>query len=196
MIEKKFDKLFESNFQTLQGGGLLSGDVVNFIDDILNHDWVKKQQPNLIDKIKEMMDSDNNIRVGSVKGERPAVSGSIQQDQQVGEFYCDIVSEYAPGLWSSFVTVPMELLQHVDLGNNLAPVPDSQKKDDAVHVKPVEDDHMKGDDETCPIYGTKSDEGDKALVNTDIKIAKGKPTTDNFKTKVYLEALQSKILKL
>tara|TARA_R110000851_G_scaffold83993_1_gene183320 strand:+ start:1021 stop:1599 length:579 start_codon:yes stop_codon:yes gene_type:complete len=190
MIEKKFDKLFESNFQTLQGGGLLTGDVVKFIDGVLDHAWTKKQQPNLVDRIKEMIDSDNNIRIGSVKSLRPAAAGSVQQDQQVDDFYCDVVSEYAPGLWHSFVTVPMEVLSREDLGMNLAPIPDSQKREDTSHITPKELDHMKGDDETCPVYGTKSDEGDRQLLNTDIKIAKGKPTKDNLNIKVYLEGFE------
>ena len=76
MIANTFNLLYEANFQKFQGGGILSGDVVKFIDNVEGHEWMKKQQPNFIEKLKQMMDSDQNIRVSSVKAVRPADGGA------------------------------------------------------------------------------------------------------------------------
>ena len=189
MITNTFNTLFESNFQKFQGGGILSGDVVKFIDGVDSNDWVKAQQPNFIEKLKEMMDSDQNIRVSSVKAVRPASGGAVQQDQQVDDFYCDIVSEISPGLWTDFLTVPANILVVQDLEGNLPPVPDSQKRDDDSHINPEEPEIEEGKDETNPSQQTKAQENDRNLPGSDTKIKSGK-TTDNFATKVYMEQLE------
>lgn len=190
MIANTFNLLYEANFQKFQGGGILSGDVVKFIDNVEGHEWMKKQQPNFIEKLKQMMDSDQNIRVSSVKAVRPADGGAVQQDQQVDCFYCDIVSEIAPGLWTDFLTVPAEILVVQDLGMNLPPIPDSQKRDDDSHIKPEEhkSESAHEDDFTNPTHCTKGDQEDRNLQNKNISIGSGQ-TTDNFATKVYLEQL-------
>ena len=187
MIDKKFDKLFESNFQRFQGGGILTGDVVNFIDNILDDDWVKEQQPNMVEKLKSMIDSGNNIRVSAVKALRPAVQGSVQQDQQPDDHYVDVVSEIAPGAWVDFITIPARLVTVVDLGNDLAPIPDNQRREDESHIKPVEPTLAEGDDETDAVFGTQSQKGDRKLSNKNVNLPKAKGGTDNFTTKVYME---------
>ena len=147
MITNTFNTLFESNFQKFQGGGVLAGDVVKFIDNVTSNDWVKGQQPNFIEKLEQMLGSDQNIRVSSVKGVRPANGGAVQQDNQVDEFYCDIVSEISPGLWTDFLTVPANILVVQDLDGNLPPVPDSQHREDDAYIEPEEPDLVEGDDE-------------------------------------------------
>jgi hypothetical protein len=188
MIANTFNTLFESNFQKFQGGGVLAGDVVKFIDNVTGNDWVKGQQPNFIEKLEQMLGSDQNIRVSSVKGVRPANGGAVQQDNQVDEFYCDIVSEISPGLWTDFLTVPANILVVQDLGGNLPPVPDSQHREDDAYIEPEEPDLVEGDDELCPMYGTKSQRDDRNLQNKNIPIDSGE-STDNFETNVYLEQL-------
>ena len=135
------------------------------------------------------MDSDQNIRVSSVKAVRPASGGAVQQDQQVDDFYCDIVSEISPGLWTDFLTVPANILVVQDLEGNLPPVPDSQKRDDDSHINPEEPEIEEGKDETNPTQQTKAQENDRNLPGSDTKIKSGK-TTDNFATKVYMEQLE------
>ena len=82
MYQNKFKKIFESNFQRFQGGGVLAGDVVNFIDNVLKDEWFSTQANNVKERIEKMLDSDLNIRVSSVYGLRPAHGGAKQQDQQ------------------------------------------------------------------------------------------------------------------
>jgi len=135
---KKFLTLLEGNFRRYQGSSFLSGDIVKFKDGILGHDWSKDQASNLIEKLKRFSEGDLNLRVSSVQASRPAVAGQVQQDNQVCDYYCDVVQETAPNRWHEFITVPAYLLE---LNNpedvNLAPIPDSTRYDDQTHIEPV-----------------------------------------------------------
>ena len=190
MYEDKFTKIFESNFQRFQGGGVLPGDVVKLIDNISNLEWLKSQNSAIRDKIDELKGSDLNIRVISVRGKRPAASGDVQQDNQVDDFYCDVAAEMAPGLFHDPVTIPIQALEIVDTEGNLPPIPDSQRYDDNTHITPVEvkSSLTEGEDETCPMFGTKSKEGDRELSDEDTP-GLGEPGIDNMTTRVYMQNL-------
>lgn len=135
-MKSKFRALIEGVHQRYQGSQFLTGDVIKFIDNALQDEWCQKQTDSLKERLQGMIDGDENLRVGAVKALRPAVAGSVQQDQQVDQFYVDVVRETAPGLFTDVVTVPAHLIMHVDTGANLASVPDSQKKDDPSHIDP------------------------------------------------------------
>ena len=136
---KKFTTLLEGVFQRYQGGSFLTGDLVKFRDGALSEEWCKAQPASLMEKLKQFAEGDLNLRVSSVQALRPAVQGSVQQDNQQCDFYCDVVQETAPNRWSEFLTIPAYLLE---LNNpedvNLAPIPDSLRYDDNTHIKPDE----------------------------------------------------------
>mgnify|MGYP006439980761 FL=1 len=103
------------------------------------------------------------------------------------------MKETAPGLFTDIVTVPVHLLVQVDTGNNLAPIPDSQKKDDPSHIKPEE---VKGKDTAnvdSPPYGSSANDNSLPAKNTPGKGKKwddSKPGGGNMIKGVYLEALE------
>lgn len=185
MYTNRFTKIYESNFQRYQGGGILAGDVVEFVDNILNDEWFDKQSDTIKNRVQEFIDGDFNIRVGSVSAKRPANGGAVQQDQQVDDYYVDVVKELAPGLFTDVMTLPIHLVQKIDTDVNLAPVPDSQRREDTSHIKPEEVDVESGDDESNAVFGTKSTEGDKNLPDKDTP-GHAAQTVDNFDTRVYL----------
>lgn len=185
MYKNKFTKIFESNFQRYQGGGILAGDVVEFVDNILNDEWFDKQSDTIKSRVQEFIDGDFNIRVGSVSAKRPANGGSVQQDQQVDDYYVDVVKELAPGLFTDVMTLPIHLVQKVDTGDNLAPIPDSQRREDTSHIKPEDVDVPEGEDESNAVFGTKTNEGDKNLPTQDTA-GHAAERKDNFNTSVYL----------
>ena len=135
-MKSKFRALIEGVHQRYQNSQFLTGDLVKFKEGALEDEWCAKQADSLRERLKEMNEGDLNLRVSAVKALRPAVAGSIQQDQQVGDFYVDLVRETAPGLFLDVVTVPGHLLEIVDTGINLSPIPDSQKKKDPSHIDP------------------------------------------------------------
>ena len=125
----KFIKLYESAIQRFTRGGLLVGDIVKFKDGIFNNDFFKNQSTNYVEKAKNFINSGLNIRVSSIKPVRPSYQpGNIYNE--ASEFLVDVVLEKAPGLYYEFMTVPMSVLEHIDTGVNLAPIPDSLRYDD------------------------------------------------------------------
>jgi hypothetical protein len=132
-----FNKLYESTIQRFTRGGFLVGDLVKFKPDAMSDEFLKKQGSNYLQKIKEFTDSGLNIRVSAIKPVRPSTQpGNIQNEGY--EFLCDIVLEKAPGLYYDFITVPASMLEHIDTGINLAPVPDALKRPNNEIIDPVE----------------------------------------------------------
>jgi hypothetical protein len=158
----KFDVIVEAALERFRGTNFLVGDRVKLVDNYLSHDWFKKQPSLKIERIKEMIDSGDNIRVTAVKADRPAVadSGSFEV---VDGFYVDIMREAAPGLFlpTQVFTFPQELLEHQDDGINLAgPTPDGQIRKDTSNIKPEE---LEGDSDELRKLQTHGDGDD--LVN-------------------------------
>ena len=186
----KFDTILEGNFSRFQGGGFLTGDLVKFKNDAMTTPWAKKQPSNLFEKLKEFSECDENIRISSVKALRPAAAGDVQQDNQVDDFYCDIVREKAPGMFMDFITVPAELIEHIDVGINLSPpIPDSQRRENGVVIKPEDLKQEEAENPTLPYNQTGVNEGDKSLPKEDNKQDHNPAPTDNFSTKVYMQNL-------
>ena len=183
----KFNTLLEGTFSRFQGGGFLTGDIVKFKPDSMNNNWVKKQPQGLIEKLKEFTECDENIRVSCVKAIRSAPGGSIQQDNQVDDFYCDIVREKAPGLFMDFITVPAELLEYQEIGINLPNVPDSQKRQTREDQKPVELEQENAEDPMTPYQQTSISDGDLKLTDQNINQPHNTAPVDNFTTKVYMQ---------
>lgn len=173
----RFTALYESAIQRFTRGGFLTGDLVKFKDDAFKDDFFKQQASNYIEKAKSFATSGRNIRVSAVKAVRPTIhSGDVQNEAE--NFLLDIVLELAPGLYKEFITIPAHLVQHVDTGINLAPVPDDLKRRDNTQIKPEEEETEKGADFLTPLRQThtsdvgnkKDSEGDRTLNNTNVQI--------------------------
>lgn len=140
-MNSKFDTLYESNFNRFQGGGFLTGDVINFKSDWNAHEWCKSAPQQTVDKIKELADSDLILRVSSVKAVRPSVNSDIDQAHGVDNFFVDLAQEIAPGRYNGhFITVPQDIIEFDTTGNNerLPDIPDSLKREEDVDLKPKE----------------------------------------------------------
>jgi hypothetical protein len=125
----KFVDLYESAIQRFTRGGLLVGDLVKLKEGFDSDEFFKKQSVNYVNKVKEFVKSGLNIRVSSIKTVRPSYQpGNVYNEGS--EFLADIVLEKAPGLYYDFVTVPLSVLEHIDTGVNLAPIPDALRYDD------------------------------------------------------------------
>lgn len=129
-FEKKFEKLFEDTIYRYQSGGLLAGDVVKFKDNALNHPRIKELSQPYQEAVKNAIESGLNIRLSSIKSMRPSTSQNYDGYgiDSPADLFCDVVVEHAPGCWQTPITVPIEVLEHVDTGINMAPVPDSLKR--------------------------------------------------------------------
>ena len=101
----KFVALYESTIQRYTRGGLLTGDLVKFVENAFKDDFFKKQAWNYVEKAKSFHDSDLNLRVSAIKAVRPTMhSGDVQNEAE--EFIVDVTQEIAPGLYREFLTIP------------------------------------------------------------------------------------------
>ena len=138
-MTSKFDTLFESNFSRFQGGGFLTGDVIKLKQGWESDDRASKAPAQLIEKLKELNESDLVLRVSSVKPIRPAVNSSVDQSLGADDFHIDITQESAPGRYTGvFVTVPQHLLELNGPNDKLPDIPDSLKRKENVTIKPEE----------------------------------------------------------
>lgn len=185
----KFDTLLESTRGRYTQGGLLVGDLVKVKKEALTSEWAKKQAGNLIEKLREFIETPLNVRVSAVKALRPAVSGSIQAENQVDDYYCDIVIETAPGLYATFITLPINLLEYLEQDDNLARVPDEFKQQ-SPDGNPNEVEIAETDDPIDAAKQTQSKQGDKTLPTKQTKLDHTVSPVDNFNTNVYLQGLR------
>ena len=185
----KFDILLESTRARYTQGGLLVGDLVRVKKEALSSEWAKKQAGNLLEKLKEFVETGLNIRVSAVKALRPAVSGSVQAENQVDDYYCDIVIENAPGLYVDFITLPINLLEYIEPDINLAQVPDEFKRPSA-DGSPSEVDINETDDPIDATKQTQSKGENKELPTQNNKLDHIVTPVDNFNTSVYLQGLR------
>jgi hypothetical protein len=131
-----FEKLYEAESGRFQQGGFFIGDRIAFKKDALKHDYVQKRGQSFQDIIKSCMDPsfDLNLRIGAIKSIYPTTTQNYGNGTESpdGTFF-DIYIEYAPGLYRNPMTVPIDIIDFCDDGNNRGPVPDSIKRPNNVH---------------------------------------------------------------
>jgi hypothetical protein len=174
----KFVRLYESSIQRFTRGGFLTGDLVKFTENAFSDDFFKKQAPNYVQKAKSFKDSGLNLRVSAIKTVRPTIhSGDIQNEAE--SFIVDIVQEVAPGLYREFITVPAHLLEPIHTYPNLAPVPNSLKREGNVNIDPKLEQAEKTAEatlrpfrqtQTSDLGNNKDNEGDRKLNNVNVQI--------------------------
>ena len=147
----KFDILLERELERFQCGGFLVGDRIRFKKDSLRHEYVANRAQSFQDIVKSCMDPsfDLNLRIGSLKSIYPTTTQNYSNgtDQVLGVF-ADIYIEYAPGLYKSPMTVPVEIIEVIDDGNERGPIPNSLKRPNNVHgpkEQKTEQDDVKAD---------------------------------------------------
>jgi hypothetical protein len=135
--QSKFQVLYEDVYSRFQSGGLVAGDIVKFRSNVFNHPAIKEAMPEFKQIIQELKGSDLNLKVGAVRTIRPGQQYNLQNT--IYGYSVDVIQEYAPGLFRTPVTVPIEVLERVeDTGNNRnpQPVPDSLKRKERINIKP------------------------------------------------------------
>ena len=170
-MANKFDLIIESALKRYQGINFLIGDRVKVIDNFLAHEWTKSQPALKVERLKNIIESGDNIRVSAVKAIRPATA-QTGHFQDVDGFYVDIVREMAPGLFQTAEvhTLPEFLLElQEDYPNLAGETPDSQKRADNSNIKPEE---VKVEDTPfSPVKQTGTNEGDRKLSNKHVNNA-------------------------
>lgn len=135
-MKMDFNVLYEMAYQRFQQGGLLLGDRVKFRKDWMKCDFFKNKAQSFLDIVKGCTAEgfDLNLRVAAIKSIWPTTTQNYRGGtESPDDLYVDIVIEYAPGLYRTPITVPIEVLEILDDGINTGPVPDSLRRKSKVH---------------------------------------------------------------
>jgi hypothetical protein len=138
-METKFDVLYEGLLERYQQGGFIIGDRVRFKKNVLTMEFFKTKGQNFIDLVKSCSDPsfDLNLRISAIKSIYPTTTQNYRGGTESPDaIYADVIVEYAPGLYRTPMTVPIESLELQDDGINTGPVPDSLKRKSQIVIKP------------------------------------------------------------
>lgn len=132
----KFEKLFEAELERFQQGGFMVGDRIRFKKDALQHEYIAKRAQSFKDIVKACMEPsfDLVLRIGAIKSIYPTTTQNYGNGTQSpdGTFF-DIYIEYAPGLYRNPMTVPLDVIEPIDDGNNRGPIVNSVRRKNNVH---------------------------------------------------------------
>jgi hypothetical protein len=133
-IMSQFDVLYEAELERYQMGGLLVGDCIKFRKNALKHQYIASRAQSFVDMVKACMEPsfDLNLRIGALKSIYPSTSLNAGNTAPEG-YFADIYIEYAPGLFRNPITVPVEVIEVVDIGNERGPIPKSLRRPNNVH---------------------------------------------------------------
>jgi hypothetical protein len=80
---------------------------------------------------------DLNLRISAIKSVYPTTTQNYRGGTESPDrIYADVIVEYAPGLYRTPMTVPIEILELQDDGINTGPVPDSVRRKSKINIKP------------------------------------------------------------
>lgn len=173
----KFEALLENTLVRFQRSQFITGDLIKFKKNWQKNPWV---QANIdyAQKIMQFIESGDNLRVSAVKASQSSVQGSYGTYENEQANLIDITQEFAPGLYRDFMTVPSNIIEVIDTGNNLAPLPASKKRKDSTQIKPSKIDKIQSDKDFSQGKQTKAGEGDRQLNNKNVKLPHGNKWND------------------
>jgi hypothetical protein len=121
----KFEELHEETLYRHQQGGFLRGDYVRIKKDALQNEGVKDLSDQLKAIIQDTIKNDIVLRVSYIKsGQSEAFSGPVDAANiPAPELWADCYIEHGPGMWHSVMTLPMGILEKIEIegANGFAP---------------------------------------------------------------------------
>ena len=148
MITKNFKTLCENHIRRYQSNGFLAGDYIRLKPNALNHPELKDKAENYVKLIQSMQNSDLNLKISTLKTDRPSNSGLIGGADSPTKFYADVITELNPGGWSNPVTLPIEVLVLQNDGTTYPPIPDSLIRKNPENKIHQADEFMRTKDDT------------------------------------------------
>ena len=137
-MANKFLNLIEQITSKINSG-LQTGQLVKLASDYKSKDGYKNVNKTQQKYIDDYFDSDSNYVIKNITTEYPSRAPG-NEDNRGDYFYVVVARELANGLTDQQgkVTVTSDMLEPIDLGINIHPVPDSQKYDNKVQIEPKE----------------------------------------------------------
>ena len=168
----EFDIILENALHRYQRTEFLVGDLIKLVDSWDSDDWVKRQSGGQIDKVREIVGSGHHLRVAGIRGLYNDGSNAHGNQDSADYHYIELVEELAPGRYSNFVTLPVHLIQRVELeGNNVTrPMPDDMVHKSNTHIELVPANVEANDDPMGAVKQTRCDHPAKEMAGSNVKL--------------------------
>lgn len=113
----KYEKICEETLSRYQQMGFLSGDSVKLKKDALSHDVIKMMSEQVKSLLSTALKEGSSFKISAIKSGKPeAFSGPLGASNIPScHTWADIYHEYAPGMFNNVLTVPLEILEKVDV---------------------------------------------------------------------------------
>ena len=113
----KFENLHEETLYRYQQGGFLRGDYVRIKADALKNESTSQFSGQLKAIIQDAIRNDTMLRVSYIKsGQSEAFSGPVDAANiPSAELWADCYQEHAPGMWHNIMTLPMNILEKIEI---------------------------------------------------------------------------------
>jgi hypothetical protein len=144
-FKRKFDLVVERTLHRFQQHGFLNGDYVKLKPNALNHDFFKSSSEQMKAMVRTLQEQDNYLRISCVKSQYPGqANGTVGGAEGPECYWADVYTEHAPGMWSNPMTLPMDILEKIDISDasGYAQYPDSIKRKENLEAGPIKNDDL------------------------------------------------------
>ncbi len=136
--KSQFNNLSENWTYRYQNGGVAVGDFIKINKKALTNPVIKTRPEQFLNLIKSLMNSDIPLKIACVHTPNKATSSN---EGYLGtgalEFTVDVVQEPAPGLFVNPITLPLDVVDIIDVGIAWSPDhPESIKYKNKEKIKP------------------------------------------------------------
>ncbi len=113
----KFEQIHEETLFRYQQGGFLRGDYAKIKKTAFTHESVKQFSDQLKNTLQDAIKNETMFRVSYIKpGQSESFSGPVDAANIPSkELWADCYVEYAPGMWNNVITIPLGVLEKVEV---------------------------------------------------------------------------------
>lgn len=113
----KFTKLFEETLYRNQQNGFLRGDYVHIKKSALKNEAVDNMSDQMKSLLSDAIRNNTTLRISYIKsGRSEAFSGPVDAANIPScDLWADCYVEHAPGMWHNVMTIPLSILEKVEI---------------------------------------------------------------------------------
>lgn len=181
----KFEKLHEETLYRYQQGGLLRGDYVKIKKDAPKNEIFEKFSDQMKGVLLDAIKNETVLRVSYIKsGRSEAFSGPVDAANIPScELWADCYVEYAPGMWNNVMTIPLSIMEKIELEGAEGYAPYNKNL-----IRPNTDEPKDSNKELKA--QTQGDEEHRKLAKKNTKLANTKDPKDGRKQAPFKEGVE------
>lgn len=145
----KYEQICEETLSRFNMGGFLAGDYVKIKKNALSNEHAKNFTKQMQTMIESIIKSDIPLRISYIKSPNSeAMNGPVGAPNVPSCLWADVVIEYAPGMWKDPMTLPLAMLEKIEIKSEgstgdtgmegFAPYSPAILRPDHTQIKPTE----------------------------------------------------------